>query len=114
MKPQNGNGLTYREWLDAAGRTFPSAESERAWKGDEDPTDYRKAKEAQRNQNQAPADKLAPTGDVMKKEIVGELFWDSRCLNKELTWLDFDTMDFDDMVRELAVTKLRGPSKPPK
>ncbi len=35
-------------------------------------------------------------------EGLSVLYWDSRCLNKELQWLDFDTMDYDDMVRELV------------
>jgi hypothetical protein len=36
-------------------------------------------------------------------EGLSVLYWDSRCLNKELTWLDFDVMDYDDMVRELVM-----------
>jgi hypothetical protein len=35
-------------------------------------------------------------------EGLSVLYWDSRCLNKELTWLDFDTMSFEDMVRDLV------------
>jgi hypothetical protein len=35
-------------------------------------------------------------------EGLSVLFWDSRCLNKELTWLDFDNMDFEDMTMELV------------
>jgi hypothetical protein len=34
-------------------------------------------------------------------EGLSVLFWDSRCLNKELNWLDMDAMDYDGIVREL-------------
>lgn len=45
-----------------------------------------------------------PTGMPAAPSVEGlsVLFWDDRCLSKELTWLDMDNMNYDTMVRELV------------
>jgi hypothetical protein len=49
-----------------------------------------------------PAGGAGPIAAAPSIEGLSVLFWDSRCLNKELTWLDMDSMDYDSMVRELV------------